>query len=176
MDGARPTLLLHVCCGPCATHVIEVLRGDYALTLFFANSNIHPAEEYQARLEAARHLAATTGLELVEDEYNHAAWLAHVQGLEHAPEGGARCARCFGYNLGRAAECARVRGIDCFTTTLTVSPHKNAATIFAVGQDLGAFVAADFKQADGFRRSVALSKEYGLYRQRYCGCEFSHRE
>ena len=109
------------------------------------------------------------------DDYDHAAWLGFIQGLEGEPESGKRCLRCFEFNLARTAECARRLGICFFATTLTISPHKRSADIFRIGLSMPGFVAIDFKKRDGFRRSVALSREYGLYRQRYCGCEFSLR-
>ncbi len=166
-------VLLHVCCAPCATHAIERLRAEHEVVLFFSNSNIHPPEEYERRLAAARSLAARLALPLVVDAYEHAAWRTAVAGLEAEPERGRRCEACFAFNLARAADYARLHGFDGFTTTLTISPHKSSATIFRVGASLGPFLAVDFKKADGFRRGLALSREYGLYRQAYCGCEFS---
>jgi predicted adenine nucleotide alpha hydrolase (AANH) superfamily ATPase len=173
MHVAQSTLLLHVCCGPCATHVIDVLRDKYAVTLFFSNSNIAPFGEYQKRLRAVEKLAVLAGCDLVSDVYDHEAWLAGVRGLAHEPEQGARCVKCFEFNLHRAAQYAARHDFACFTTTLTVSPHKDTATIFAVGRAAGPFLETDFKKSGGFRRSVTLSEEFGLYRQTYCGCEFS---
>ncbi|MBN1556881.1 MAG: epoxyqueuosine reductase QueH [Lentisphaerae bacterium] len=170
-----PRLLLHTCCGPCATACIERLRDGYALTLFFSNSNIAPRAEYDRRLAAARKLADLQGLPLVEDAYDHAAWRAAVQGLEDEPERGRRCEACFAFNLGRAARYAREHAFDGFTTTLTVSPHKAAPVIFSIGSRLGPFLATDFKKQDGFKRSLELTRRLGLYRQDYCGCEFSAR-
>ena len=168
-------ILLHVCCAPCGTHSIEVLRRDWDVTLFFSNSNIAPEAEYQRRLATARELASTLGLPLVVDSYDHAAWLESVRGLEDEPEKGKRCAKCFEFNLGRAAAYARANGFDHFTTTLTISPHKSSPLIFGIGERLGGFLAVDFKKQDGFRQSVEASKRLGLYRQDYCGCEFSLR-
>ena len=172
-SGEQRALLLHLCCGPCATHPVQLLLRDYRLTLFFSNCNISPAEEYEKRLAGAREVARRHELPLVEDAYDHAAWLAHVRGWESAPEGGDRCRRCFEFNLLRAARHAGEHDFDLFTTTLTVSPHKNSAAIFEIGERLGPFLAIDLKKEDGFRKAVALSKQYGLYRQDYCGCEFS---
>jgi len=166
-------LLLHVCCGPCATHAIESLQQTYRLTLFFSNSNIAPPEEYRRRLKAARLLAERRGLQIVEDTYDHRAWLTHVRGLATEPEGGRRCEKCFAFNLGRTARYARTHAFDLFTTTLTVSPHKDAQVIFRTGQQLGDFLCVDLKKGDGFKRSVELSRALGLYRQSSCGCEFS---
>jgi len=171
----KPRLLVHVCCGPCATHAVEALGGEYDLTLFFSNSNIAPREEYRRRRDAARALAERCGVPLVEDEYDHAAWREAVRGREAEPEGGRRCEACFAFNLGRAAGYARRHGFELFTTTLTVSPHKSSAVVFHVGRTQGAFLEVDLKKKGGFQRSVELSKAYGLYRQHDCGCEFSRR-
>ena len=166
-------ILLHVCCAPCATHPLQLLREHYTVVLFFSNSNIHPAEEYAARLDEARKLARLEGVPLVEDVYDHAAWLRHVRRWQKEPEGGRRCEACFRFNLRRAGEYCKREGLDAFTTTLTVSPHKNAERIFEIGRSVGPFLEMDFKKRDGFKKSVDLSREYGLYRQHYCGCEFS---
>lgn len=172
---AEKRLLLHVCCGPCATHSVEALAAEYALTLFFSNSNIAPRAEYDKRLDAARRLASICDVPLVEDEYAHARWRAWVAGLEAEPEGGGRCEKCFAYNLRRTARYARAHGFDLFSTTLTISPHKDTRTILRVGQAAGDFLAVDLKKKGGFQRSVELSRAYGLYRQNFCGCEFSAR-
>jgi len=174
-DAAGRGILLHVCCGPCASHCLSVLQADYKVTLFFSNSNIWPREEYDKRLASARKLAALCGVPLVEDKYDHDAWLALVDGLEAEPEGGGRCELCFAFNLGRAARYAGEHGFDLFTTSLTVSPHKSSPVIFKAGEAEGAFLKADFKKKDGFRQSVEFSKAYDLYRQDYCGCEFSRK-
>ena len=175
MSG-KQRLLLHVCCGPCATHPLNVLREQYAVTLFFSNSNIAPREEYERRLDAVRELAKIRGITLVEDVYRHDLWLDRVRGLEKEREGGRRCEVCFAYNLGRTAEHAERHGFGLFTTTLTVSPHKRTEILFRVGRNSGSFLAVDFKKQDGFRRAVELTRSYGLYRQSYCGCEFSHEQ
>ena len=168
-------VLLHVCCGPCSTAVIERL-SDHDLTLFFAGSNISPYEEYERRLEAAATYAHKAGMPFIEDTYDHTAWLHAVRQYTDAPEGKERCAECFRFNLMRTAAYARKHGFDAWTTTLTVSPHKDAATIFAIAEGAGRFLAIDFKKRDGFRRSVELSKLHAIYRQDYCGCEFSTRK
>jgi len=166
-------VLLHVCCAPCSTHVVETLKKRFSVTMFFSNSNIFPKEEYELRLENVKRIAALYDLLLVEDSYDHNAWLQYVRGLESEPEGGSRCTKCFEFNLARTAQYAKINNFDCFTTTLTVSPHKNSRIIFAIGRSLGNFLEIDFKKRDGFKHSVELSKKYGLYRQNYCGCEFS---
>lgn len=173
--SGKPRLLLHVCCAPCATHSIERLTEEYEVALFFSDSNISPESEYRRRLQEARRLAQRCQVPLVEDAYNHAAWLEHIRGTEDEPEGGRRCALCFEYNLTRAARYASDHGFDLFTTTLTISPHKSSDTIFDVGRRMGPFLAIDLKKRDGFKRSLELSRQYNLYRQDYCGCEFSRR-
>lgn len=168
-----PRILLHVCCAPCSTHSIEVIQQEYDVSLFFANSNIYPEEEFQKRLNELQRFAAACAVPLIVDPYDHNAWLEHIAGLEDEPEKGARCTKCFEFNLGRTADYAREQGFDYFTTTLTISPHKHSQTIFSIGERLGNFLCIDFKKKNGFQRSLSLSKEYNLYRQNYCGCEFS---
>jgi predicted adenine nucleotide alpha hydrolase (AANH) superfamily ATPase len=170
-------LLLHVCCGPCGTAALERLLRQGEVTLFFSNGNLFPAEEYERRLAAVRTLAAECGVSLVVDTYDHASWQAWVAGLETEPERGARCRKCFEFSLRRAAEYARAGGFDALTTTLTISPHKDSQTVFAAGRAAtDRFLEVDFKQDHGFRRSLELSRRHGLYRQDYCGCEFSLAE
>ena len=169
-------ILLHICCGPCGTASLERLQKLGPVTLFYSNSNIHPAAEYDQRLVEVRRLACVCGCELIVDEYSHDAWLKAIAGLEAEPERGARCLRCFEFSLGRAAELARKENFSGLTTTLTISPHKRSADIFAIGERLSdRFLDIDFKKGDGFRRSVHLAREYGMFRQTYCGCEFSLR-
>lgn len=173
-----PTALLHTCCGPCASHAVEELRRlEYTVTLCFSNANLAPAEEYERRLEAARQLAAHVQAPLLIDPPDHAAWRAAMRGLEDAPEGGERCLRCFRYSLTRVQTIAAAQGFDVFTTSLTISPHKRSAAIFEIGRSLdpARFLAVDFKKRDGFRRSTQIAQACGLYRQQYCGCEFSQR-
>lgn len=169
----KSTLLLHVCCAPCSTHSIEVLKKDYGITLFFSNSNIYPREEYERRFENARKIADIYNLELVEDDYDNDAWMQYVKGLESEPEKGKRCIKCFEFNLRRTAAYAKRNNFDFFTTTLTISPHKDSKAIFNIGKNLGNFLAMDFKKQNGFKDSIELSKKYNLYRQNYCGCKFS---
>jgi predicted adenine nucleotide alpha hydrolase (AANH) superfamily ATPase len=169
-------VLLHTCCGPCASHAVEELRRlGHEVTLCFSNANLAPPEEYERRLAAARQLAAQMQAPLLVDPPDHDAWRAAVQGFEDAPEGGERCLRCFQYSLARVQALAVAQGFDAFTTSLTISPHKRSAAIFEIGRrlDPGRFLAVDFKKGNGFVRSTALAKAGGLYRQDYCGCEFS---
>ena len=167
-------ILVHTCCAPCAAPSVEkILLDGRAVTLFYCNSNIHPEAEYLKRLESVRKLAGIMNLIVEEDEYDHAKWLAWISGLESEPEKGRRCAKCFEYSLARTAEVAARHGFPNFTTTLTLSPHKVSKVIFGIGAKFPRYLPYDFKKEDGFIRSVKLSDEYGLYRQDYCGCEFS---
>ena len=177
------TTLLHTCCGPCASACVPRLKElGRAVTMLFANSNIDTREEFEKRLGEAKKLAAADGVEFEALPYDHEEWLREVAaGYEHEPEKGARCARCFRYNLTKAAEYAKAHGFDEFTTSLTVSPHKDSKTIFSIANTITAnyqlpttnFLPVDFKKREGFKLSVARTKELGLYRQSYCGCEFS---
>lgn len=143
--------------------------------MLFANSNIDTSDEFERRLAEARRLAEHDGVGFAALPYDHADWLAKVAaGFENAPEKGARCARCFRYNLARTADYAAAHGFDAFTTSLTVSPHKVSDTVFAASDD-PRFLRENFKKRDGFKLSLARSAELGLYRQNYCGCEFSRR-
>lgn len=171
------TIILHVCCAVCAAACVERLRaeGEEPL-LFFSNSNIAPKEEYDKRRKAARTLAEVRDLELVEDIYDHRAWLEAVKGYENEPEKGRRCPHCFDFSFARTAAFARERGIPAFTSTLTVSPHKSGRVIAETGGKYPEFRFYDFKKKDGFKRSQILSRELGLYHQHYCGCEFSLRD
>lgn len=182
-SGSRPTLLLHSCCGPCSSAVLERLAPHFDITVFFYNPNILPAEEYQHRLREQRRLLRQMVLPrpivLWEGPYEPDAFFHQAHGLENEPEGGRRCTACFSLRLQRTAETAAAHGFDFFTTTLSVSPHKNAALLNEIGAALQTescrFLFADFKKRGGYQRSLALSRQYGLYRQRYCGCPFSLR-
>ena len=169
-------VLLHTCCGPCASACVPRLREEgHDVTMFYSNSNIDTPEEFEKRFAAAKRLAEADGVELVEDGYNHEAWLREVAaGLENEPEKGARCEKCFRFNLARTARYAAEHGFDAFATSLTVSPHKISARIFEASDD-GRFLKADFKKREGFKKSLKRSAELGLYRQPYCGCEFSRK-
>lgn len=173
-------VLLHVCCGPCASACVPRLEEEGAeVTMYFANSNIDTEEEFEKRRAAAEALAAAEGVSVVCARYDHEEWLREVaSGLENEPEKGARCEKCFRYNLSKAAQYAAANGFDAFTTSLSVSPHKPSRLLFEAGREssCGArFLEADFKKREGFKLSVARAKELGLYRQNYCGCEFSKR-
>lgn len=170
-------LLIHACCAPCSAGVIERLH-EHELCLYFYNPNIHPEREYETRLADAERYARALALPFSKGAYDRKAWLESIRGLEQEPENGRRCIACYRHRLDHAARYARDNGFDAFTTTLTISPHKNASEINAAGEGAGIkhsipFLARDFKKKDGFRRSVELSRSHGLYRQHYCGCEFS---
>lgn len=141
--------------------------------MFFSNSNIYPKDEYLKRLENAVRLAGILNLEIEEDGYDHEAWLRHIRGFEDEPEHGKRCMKCFEFSLARAARAADILEFPAFATTLTVSRYKSSQQIFEVGKAFPAFKPFDFKKQNGYSRSIELSKAYNLYRQGYCGCEFS---
>ncbi len=173
-------VVLHSCCGPCATACVARLKAlGHEVVMHFANSNIDTKEEYERRLRAAREVAAAEGVELVAAPYDHQKWLDEVAaGFEAEPERGARCDRCFRYNLAETARFAAERALDAFTTSLTVSPHKVSERIFAAAAEVGGeveFLPENFKKHDGFKHSLRRSAELGLYRQSYCGCEFSRK-
>ena len=174
-------VLLHACCGPCSSACIERLRNEGKdVTVYYSDANIAPDSEYRRRRNNARKLAEEMGVPFVEDtEADHKDWLEKVaKGLENVPEGGARCRRCFEYNLRRTAAYAKAHGFPLFTTSLTVSPHKRSELVVEAGRAAGGdhFLEENFKKKEGFKRSIILAKEHHLYRQRFCGCEFSKGE
>jgi len=174
----KPRLLVHVCCAPDALYVFGVLKDDYEVTGFFSNSNIHPREEYELRLEEARAVARTAGVPLIEDDYDPEAWRTVTRKFKDEPEKGRRCDVCYATRLGRTAETAARRGFDAFATVMSLSPWKKAAVMNRIGRQFAArhglaFLEADFKKKDGFKKSVDLSRAHGLYRQDYCGCLYS---
>lgn len=152
-----------------------MLKEGWNPVLYFSNSNIFPFEEAQKRFAELMKVARIYELEMIREMYDHESWLLAIQGFEKEREGGERCKRCFAYNLAEANAKAAELGFNHFTTTLTVSRFKDSPTIFAVGERYERFEPIDFKKLGGFERSNVLSKEYGLYRQQYCGCEFSIR-
>lgn len=166
-------VLVHACCGPCATVIPGRLTGRRAL-LYCFNPNIHPRAEYDLRLDSLRRFAASAGLELIEGPWDPDAWRAAVAGFEGEPEGGARCRACYALRLAGTAEEARRRGIPLFSTTLTVSPHKRTAHIHAAGEAAAGggadYLALDLKKRGGFEESVRRSAALGLHRQTRCGC------
>ena len=167
-------ILVHACCGPCSTASIERLLSEgWEPTLYFSNSNIYPAEEADKRYDVLLQVAQVTEIPVIREYYDHQSWLQAISGHEAETEGGSRCELCFAYNLAQAAQKAQELGFSHFCTTLTVSRFKNSKKIFKVGEGFPGFEELDFKKKGGFDRSIVLSKEMGLYRQNYCGCEFS---
>ena len=183
-EERRPRLLLHVCCAPCSSHCLEVLAEDFDITVFFYNPNIAPEREFSFRLsELERFLGEVPYPEIavLSPDYDPTPFYAMAKGLEDLPEGGERCRRCYELRLRRTAEAAREGGFDFFTTTLSVSPYKNAQWLNEIGLSLAEetgvpWLPSDFKKKNGYKRSVELSKAYDLYRQDYCGCAFSKAE
>jgi predicted adenine nucleotide alpha hydrolase (AANH) superfamily ATPase len=177
----RPGLLLHVCCAPCSARALEELSRAFSLRLFFFNPNIFPEREFALRLGALRRFLMKPPLyreiPLIVPEYDRAEFAELSAGLESEPEGGERCRKCFALRLRRTAEEARRLGLPYAATSLTVGKQKNAALINGTGEAAAAeygvrWLPADFKKRGGYERSLELSREYGLYRQSYCGCEY----
>ncbi len=169
-------ILIHTCCAPCAAPAIERVKlDDYDVALYFSNSNIYPETEYRKRLEYIHQLSRVCDVIIEEDVYDHEAWLEHISGFEGEPEKGLRCQSCFEFNLSRTAQLAERNDYPHFTTTLTLSPHKISKMIFAIGAKFARYLPYDFKKQNGFLRSIELSDKWELYRQSYCGCEFSIR-
>ena len=182
----RPTLLLHSCCGPCSSYVLEYLADYFKVTVFYYNPSIYPTEEYEHRKAVQQDLIREMNeqghdISFVDEvPYRHEDFLTLVRGHEEDREGGDRCHLCYEQRLLAAGQYAKAHGFDWFCTTLTVSPYKNAEVLNEIGlrlsEDLGVpYLLSDFKKRDGYKRSIELSREYGLYRQDYCGCEFSLR-
>ena len=181
-QGRVPTLLLHACCAPCSSAVLEYLSRFFAITLLYYNPNIAPYEEYEKREAELRRLVremyVVHPVQLLPCSYDGQAYCQAVEGLEGEPEGGKRCTACFRLRLEYTARQAAKLHFDYFTTTLSISPLKNARLLNQLGEEMGekygvAHLPSDFKKKDGYKRSVELSKVYGLYRQDYCGCVFS---
>ena len=185
----KPELLLHSCCGPCSTSVIERLVDEFNVTVFFYNPCIIDEEEYRRRREAQIQFieqfneenAGRCRIVFREGDYCPGAFFEATAGLGNEPEGGARCEVCFRQRLEKTAAAACISGADYFGTTLTVSPHKDYKLISEIGRELAlkyglSFLDRDFKKKDGFARSIQLSRKYSLYRQNYCGCKYSERE
>lgn len=170
-------LLLHVCCGPCSTTCIKrLIEEGFEITLWFSDDNIYPEQENLKRYENLLIVAKQHNLECLYKPYNHEKWLESIKGFENEKEGGARCGICFNYNLKTTELKAKELGIPYFATTLTVSRYKNSQRIFKIGDNLDGFLDFDFKKKGGYDESIKLSKELNLYRQHYCGCEFSLAE
>lgn len=183
--GKHPRLLLHSCCGPCSAPVLEYLTQYFDVTLFWYNPNIWPKEEFDRRLEAQRKLIRAMGLEervrVICEPRDSEAWYRATEGLEREPEGGARCTECFRLRLRKAAAYAAENGFDCFCSTLTLSRHKDPLRINALGERFAEefgipWLPSEFKKRGRELRSRQLCEQYGIYRQNYCGCEYSVRK
>lgn len=199
---AAPTLFLHSCCAPCSSYVLEYLRRYFRITVFYYNPNITKDTEYRKRVAEQKRLIAAYNekltdkvnidfdqngltdvgtIRVVEGDYDPACFYEIAKGLEQCPEGGERCFACYELRLRETARLAQTGGYDYFTTTLSISPLKNAAKLNEIGERLAAeygvpWLPSDFKKKDGYKRSIELSREYGLYRQDYCGCVYSLSE
>ena len=182
-EGQKPRLLLHCCCAPCSSAVLERLKERLTITLFYYNPNIDSLKEHDQRAQELRQLKAASdfGGELVVVPYAPLQYQQAIRGLETTPEGGARCEACFRLRLHEAARYAAAHHYDYFTTTLTISPMKNAALLNQLGEEAArlagsSFLNSDFKKRGGYQRSTELSRQFNLYRQDYCGCALSRRE
>ena len=180
-----PTLLLHSCCAPCSSYVLEYLSNYFGITVFYYNPNIYPDEEYEMRVREQqrfiREFPAKHPIDFIEGAYDKERFYEMARGLEQVPEGGERCFQCYELRLREAGELAKARGFDYFTTTLSISPMKNAQKLNEIGQRLAeelgvSYLCSDFKKRNGYKRSTELSREYGMYRQDYCGCVYSYHE
>ena len=179
-DTEKPNILIHCCCAPCASYVLECLIPQYNVSLLFYNPNIEPHEEYHKRKNELAHLllkaSLTSKIKVLECEYDNAAFKNAALSLRDEPEGGLRCRICFELRLAETARRAKEGEYDLFTTTLSVSPHKNSKVLNEIGNKIAGeyeigYLQADFKKKNGYKRSVELSKKYDLYRQEYCGCQ-----
>ena len=172
-------LLLHACCGICSGYPITILKEmGYGVLVYFCNNNFDSEDEYNRRLEAEQTLCKHLNVPLIIEPYNHKEYLDYVKGFENEPEGGARCIKCFELRLRETAQKAKELGVNIFTTSMIISPHKNFKNLCIVGDNVAKeydleFLGIDFKKKDGFLKTNKISKELNLYRQNYCGCEFA---
>lgn len=183
-ESRIPRLFLHSCCAPCSSYVLEYLSRYFEITVFYYNPNISPAKEYQKRANEQRELIAqmpsVNPVIFIEGAYEPERFYQMAKGMEEEPEGGVRCEACYRMRLLETAKLAAEGGYDYFATTLTISPMKNAQKLNEIGEELGEIyqvrhLPSDFKKRNGYKRSVELSGQYGLYRQDYCGCVYSRR-
>lgn len=176
----KPKLLLHICCIGCGAYIARLLKNNFRVVLYFYNPNIFPKEEYEKRLTEIKKVSYLLKLPVIVDKYEHDKWLMAVKGFESLPEKSKRCLICYKYRMESAAAFAKKNGFNFFTTTLSISPHKDSGVIIKIGEELEKkykvrFFKKDFKKDNGFKKSAELSKKLDLYRQNYCGCEFSIR-
>lgn len=178
----KPSLLLHACCAPCSSHTLLYLYDYFNIILYFFNPNIAPESEYIYRKDELKRLVSELGLDvkIIDGDYDSAVFYNLAKGLENLPERGERCQKCIEYRLRKTGETAKKLNFDYFTTTLTISPHKDCGFINQCGgklsEELGIpYLFSDFKKHDGYKHSIELSKQYNLYRQDYCGCVYSRK-
>mgnify|MGYP000227871327 CR=1 FL=1 len=183
--GEVPALLLHSCCAPCSSYVLEYLSQYFKITVFYYNPNIYPREEYDKRVAELQRLIVEMPMKnpvtFVERGYDEGEFFQAVKGFEDIPEGGERCFKCYRLRLEESAQYAREHGFDFFTTTLSISPLKNAEKLNEIGKDLESqygvrYLFSDFKKKEGYKKSTEISKQYDMYRQYYCGCVFSKEQ
>lgn len=184
-NGMVPTLLLHACCAPCSSYCLEYLSQYFNITVFYYNPNISLKEEYDYRLNEEKRLISLmefkNPVKIIDGDYEPQEFFEVTKGLENEPEGGKRCLECFKLRLNKSASVAKKIGADYFTTTLTISPLKNADALNSIGTECAKeyninWLYSDFKKREGYKRSIVLSQQYNLYRQNYCGCVFSKRD
>ena len=180
-ENKRPKLLLHACCAPCSSYVLEYLSAYFDITVFFYNPNISPQSEYDFReqelMRLIKEMPLSSNVKMISEDYDPTEFYSMAQGLENLPEGGERCKRCYRLRLSKTAKVAKDNGFNYFTTTLSISPYKNAEWLNTIGEEEGKifgveYLFSDFKKKNGYKRSCELSEQYGLYRQNYCGCVY----
>ena len=180
-----PKLLLHVCCAPCSSYVLKTLADYFSISICYYNPNITDRDEYNKRLDELKKFIGTVKykneVKIIDTEYNNLDFFDYIKGLEDELEGGKRCFKCYSLRLEATARVAADAGFRYYCTTLSVSPYKNAEALYEIGSRLGEkmgvmYLPSDFKKKDGYKRSIELSREYGLYRQDFCGCPFSEEE
>ena len=185
LSGKKPKLLLHACCAPCSSYVLEYLSEYFEITIYYYNPNIHPEKEYIRRrdelIKFLNEFKLKNKVNLVEETYNSFEYFDEIKGLEKLGEKSERCYKCYKFRMEKAVKYAKDNNFDYFTTTLSISPHKNSDWINEIGSILEnkysiKYLYSDFKKKNGYKRSLELSKEYGLYRQDYCGCIYSKQE
>ena len=188
LRGEKKSLLLHSCCAPCSSAVLEKLQEIFEITVFYYNPNISEDTEYRKRVEEQKRLIEAFNrkkpdciIKIIDGDYEPQEFYAIAKGLENCPEGGERCFKCYALRLEKTARLAKELKFDYFTTTLTISPLKNAVKLNEIGEEMAlkyetSFLPSDFKKKEGYKRSIELSKEYDLYRQNFCGCAFSKAE
>lgn len=181
-SGKRPSLLLHACCAPCSSYVLEYLTDYFDITVFFYNPNISPESEYLHRVSEIKRLISEMcpAVGFLEGKYEPKRFFEMAKGLEQEPERGARCHKCYRMRLEESASAAKAEGFDYFTTTLSISPQKDSSVLNSIGKEISdiygvPYLYSDFKKRGGYKRSIELSAQFHLYRQNYCGCVFSRR-